>query len=122
MPTVIRSTIARTVRAQTQTGGLSELRRTLTQTRRSSGRREHRAAARQRGREAVSVWERERERASTEECISPERRTSEQTREGARLYFHEPFYARITLSGGPLSGFCARTDFCPREHLFQNHA
>lgn len=46
-----------------------------------------------------------KEGAGTEERISPERRTLEHIREGARLDFHEPFYARITLSGGPLFGF-----------------
>lgn len=92
MPTVIRSTITRTVRAQTQTGGLSERRRSLPQTRRSSGRRERRTAERQRGGEAVSAWKREREgereKAGTEECISPERRTLEQIRGCASFMSH----------------------------------
>lgn len=63
MPTVIRSTITRTVRAQTDWRGLSERRRSLPQTRRSSGRRERRAAERRSGREPQSQCEGAREQA-----------------------------------------------------------
>lgn len=82
MPTVIRSTITRTVRAQTQTQGVRVS--VSARCHKPGGARGGESTELVRGREAQSQCE--GERAATEECISPERRTLEQIRGRASLF------------------------------------